>query len=99
MSKHHVKCKNYKLNSCCSVTQWCPTFCYPMDCSTPGLSVPHHLPKFAQVHAHCISDALQPSYPLTSSSLLLIGVVLIFSYGKLYSTILLIIISRQNLKT
>ena len=31
--------------------------CDPMDCSMPGLSVPHHLPKFAQVHVHCISDA------------------------------------------
>ena len=25
-------------------------FAGPMDCSTPGLPVPHHLPKFAQVH-------------------------------------------------
>ena len=35
-----------------------------MDCSTPGLSVPHHLPDVAQVHVHCISDAIQPSHPL-----------------------------------
>ena len=37
----------------------------------PGLSVPHHLPKFAQVHVHCISDAIQPlmpSHPLRPSS-------------------------------
>ena len=27
---------------CCSVTQSCPTFCNPMDCSTPGLPV-HHI--------------------------------------------------------
>ena len=42
-----------------------------MDCSMPGLSVPHHLPKFAQVHVHCISDAippLMPSHPLRPSS-------------------------------
>ena len=26
---------------------------------------PHQLPKFAQVHVHCISDAIQPSHPLT----------------------------------
>ena len=32
--------------------------------STPGLPVPHHLLKFAQVHIHCISDASQPSHPL-----------------------------------
>ena len=40
------------------------TLCDPMDCSTPGPSVPHHFPKFAQVHVHCISDAIQPSHPL-----------------------------------
>ena len=39
-----------------------------MNRSTPGLPVPHHLPKFAQVHVHCISDAAQPSHPLTPSS-------------------------------
>ena len=49
---------------CCSVTQSCPTLCDPKDCSMPGLSVPHYLPKFAQVHMHCIGDAIQPSHPL-----------------------------------
>ena len=44
--------------SYCSVTLSCPTLCDPMDCSTPGLSVPHHLLKFVQVHVHCISDAI-----------------------------------------
>ena len=39
-----------------------------MDCSTPGPPVPQHLLKFAQVHVHCIGDAIQPSYPLTLSS-------------------------------
>ena len=39
-----------------------------MDCSTPGLPVLHHLPESAQVHFHCISDAVQPSHPLTPSS-------------------------------
>ena len=29
---------------CCSDAKWCPTLCDPMDCSTPGLPVPHHLP-------------------------------------------------------
>ena len=53
---------------CCSFTQLCLTLCNPMDCSTPGLPVPHHLPKFAQVHVHCIGDAIQPSHPFTSSS-------------------------------
>ena len=40
----------------------------PMDCSTPGFLVPHHLLEFAQVHVHCISDTIQPSHPLSPSS-------------------------------
>ena len=56
---------------CCvwSVVHSSLTLCNPMDCSTPGLSVPHHLPKFAQVHVHCIGDAVQPSHHLMPSSL------------------------------
>ena len=33
-----------------------------MDCNVPGLPVPHHLPKFAQVHVHCTRNAIQPSH-------------------------------------
>ena len=42
--------------------------CNPMDCSTPGFLVLHHLLKFAQVHVHCIGDAIQPSHSLRPSS-------------------------------
>ena len=35
-----------------SVTKSCPTLCYPMDCSTPGLPVHHQLPEFTQTHVH-----------------------------------------------
>ena len=52
---------------CCSVIQLCPTLCNPMGHSTPGLPAPHHLQKFAQVHFHCIGDAIQPSHPLIPS--------------------------------
>ena len=52
----------------CSVAQSWLTLGDPMDYSIPGLSVPQRLPKFAQVHVHCISDAIQPSHPPTSSS-------------------------------
>ena len=52
----------------CSVVQSCPALCDPTDSSTPGLSVPHHLLKFAQVHGHCISDSILPSHPLMPSS-------------------------------
>ena len=41
--------------------------CDPMDCSTPGLSVRHHHPSFAQMHIHSISDSIQPSHSLTPS--------------------------------
>ena len=50
-----------------SVMQSCLTLFDPTDCSTTGLPFPHHLPKFAQVHVHCIDDAIQPSPPLTPS--------------------------------
>ena len=30
----------------------CLTLCSPMDCSTPGFPVLHHLPEFAQTHVH-----------------------------------------------
>ena len=53
---------------CCSVTQLCPTLCDPMDCSTPGFPVGHHLPELAQTHVHWVGDAIQPSHPLSSPS-------------------------------
>ena len=40
-----------------------------MDCSTLGLPVHHQLPEFTQTHVHWVSDAIQPSHPLSSSSL------------------------------
>ena len=46
-----------------SITQSCPTLCDPMNCSTPGLPVHHHLPEFTQTHFHRVGDAIQPSHP------------------------------------
>ena len=46
-----------------SVTQLCPTFCDPMNRSTPGLPVHHQLLEFTQTHVHQVSDAIQPSDP------------------------------------
>jgi len=51
-----------------SVAQSCPTFCDPMNYSTPGLPVHHQLPEFTQTHVHRVSDAIQPSHPLSSPS-------------------------------
>ena len=50
------------------VTQSCPTLCDPMNRSTPGLPVHHQLPEFTQTHVHRVSDAIQPSHPLSSPS-------------------------------
>ena len=51
-----------------SVAQSCPTLCDPMDHSTPGFPVHHQLPEFTQTHVHWVSDAIQPSHPLSSPS-------------------------------
>ena len=52
---------------------WCEelTLWNPMDCSTPGFPVHHHLLELTQTHVHWISDAIQPSYPLSPPSLTL----------------------------
>ena len=51
-----------------SVAQSCPTLCDPMNRSMPGLPVHHHLPEFTETHVHQVSDAIQPSHPLSSPS-------------------------------
>ena len=53
-----------------SVAQSCLTLCDPMNCSTPGLLAHHQLPEFNQIHVHRVSDATQPSHPLSSPTLL-----------------------------
>ena len=40
--------------------------CDPMDCNTPGFPVHHQLPELTQTHVHQVSDAIQPSYLLSS---------------------------------
>ena len=51
-----------------SVAQPCLTLCDPMNCSTPGFPVQHQLPEFTQTHIHRVSDAIQPSHPLSDPS-------------------------------
>ena len=38
------------------------------DCSTPGFPVLNYLQEFSQIHIHWVSDAIQPSHPLSSPS-------------------------------
>ena len=52
---------------CCSVAKSCPTLCDPMDSSTPGFPVLHCLLEFAKTHVHWVSDAIQPSHPVSPS--------------------------------
>ena len=58
----------YRNLCCCSVAKLCPILCNLMDCSTPGFPVLHYLQEFAQTHIHWVSDATQPSQPLSSAS-------------------------------
>ena len=56
------------VSSVSSVARSCPTLCNPMDCNTPGFPVYHHFPELAQIHVHWVSDAIQPSHPLSPPS-------------------------------
>ena len=49
-----------------SVAKPCPNLFDFMDCSTSGPPVHHQLLEFTQIHVHQVSDAIQPSYPLSS---------------------------------
>ena len=71
--------RNYKLSSrdqqtitqsvqFSSVAQSCLTLCNAMNRSTLGLPVHHQLPEVTQTHVHRVSDAIQPSHPLSSPS-------------------------------
>ena len=64
----YILCKYLLPFICCSVTKSCPTLCYLMDCSTPGLPVHHQVLELAQTHVHWVGDAIQPSHPLSSAS-------------------------------
>ena len=51
-----------------SVTMSFLTLCNPMDCSKPGFPVHHQFLGLTQTHVHWVSDAIQPSHPLSSPS-------------------------------
>ena len=67
-SKHIERCSASLIIQFSSVAQSCLTPCDPMNLSTPGLLIHHQLPKFTQTHVHHVSDAIQPSHPLSSPS-------------------------------
>jgi len=53
---------------CSSAAQLCLTLSNPTDYSMSGFPVLHYLPQFSQTHVPWISDAIQPSHPLSSPS-------------------------------
>ena len=59
---------NLRLIQFSSVTQPCLTLCNSMGCRTPGFPVHHQLLELAQTHVHQVSDAIQPSHPLSTPS-------------------------------
>ena len=53
---------SYQLSS---VAQSGPALCDPMECSTPGFPVLHHL-SVKRCYVHWVGDSIQPSHPLPS---------------------------------
>ena len=51
-----------------SSVQWLSHFQLFVNHSTPVLPVHHHLPESTQTQVHWVSDAIQPSHPLSSPS-------------------------------
>ena len=58
--------ESFSLVQFSSVAQLCPTLCDPMNRSTTSLPIHHQLPELTQTHVHRVSDAIQPSHPLSS---------------------------------
>ena len=65
MHPSHTVHKSWSVSS---VAQSGLTLCDPVDCSTPGFPVHHQLPELVQTHVYRVSDAIQPSHPLSSPS-------------------------------
>ena len=69
IKRHHKKHKLCESTcQCISVAQSCLTLCDPMDCCMPGFPVHHQLRELTQTPVHWVSDAIQPSHPLSSPS-------------------------------
>ena len=65
---HFLVCSSISSVQFSSVAHLCRTLWDPMNRSTPGLPVHHQLTEFTQTHVHRVSDAIQPSHPLSSPS-------------------------------
>ena len=64
---HQVHCSYFTLTiSSVQSLSHVQLFGDPMDCSMPGFPVYYQLPELIQTHVHWVSDAIQPSHPLSS---------------------------------
>ena len=54
-----------------SVAESCLNLCNPMDCSTPGFPVLHHLPKLVQTHVHQVGESVRSNHLILCHPLLL----------------------------
>ena len=61
----HFTITTFPGGCCCSVAKSYLPLCNPIDCSTPGLPVFYYLQEFAETHFHSVTDAIQPSHPLS----------------------------------
>ena len=66
--RNHLSWMKGEEEDCCSVAHSCLTLCDAMDCSTSDFPVLHCLLEFAQTHVHWVSDVIQSSPALSSSS-------------------------------
>ena len=65
----HLHIQKYSLFPCvCSVTKSCPTLCGPMNSSMPGFSIFTISLSFFKLMSSLVSDAIQPSHPLSPPS-------------------------------
>ena len=64
-----VKWLSLSFPICCFQSLSCVWLCDPMDCSTPGFPVPHHLLELAQAHVHWVGEAIPSSVAPFSSCL------------------------------
>ena len=70
-----------------SVSKSCLTLFDHMNCILPGSPVLYYLPEFAQTLVHWVSDAIQPSHPLSSPfSLSIFPNIRVFSNGSAFCT-------------
>ena len=67
----HTSCGCFGWNAVAvvqSLSQSCLTLRNSLDSSISGFPILHHLPESAQTHVHWVSDAIQPSHPLSPPS-------------------------------